>query len=207
MSEPKADRTEMWKAVKWTMILLVSLIAAVGVYKAWSVATTPARVVGDAAGSVKSGTSAVLNRLDVQITNQKRFDKSAEAAFSTLSSMAEKPADGVKARGFRMTNLRGAQDKICEISYDFGAGAVPVFIAADNTAHEAAKAVASDADRLIRIVVVSPEATLGLKAEFDETSRNWGLAWRKRSINKQHSDAWAEPPMTEILRLVPKSCR
>ena len=207
MAEPKPDRTEMWKAVKWTMILLIALLAAIGLFKAWQIATAPARVVGDAAGSMKSGANAVLNRLEVPITKQRRFDKVSEKAFSVLNNLDETPADGVKTRGFRLANFRGAQDRVCELSYDFGAGDVPVFVAADNAAHEAAKAVASDADRLIRIVVVSPEETLGLNAEFEETSGSWSLGWRTSSINKPHSDEWAEGPMTDILAQVPKTCR
>ena len=188
------------------MILLVALLIAIGVFKAWQIATAPARVVSDATGSMKSGANAVLNRLDVPITKQRRFDKVSAAAFAVLNNLDEAPPEGVKSRGFRMANFRGAQDCICELSYDFGAGAVPVFVAADNAAHEAAKAVASDADRLIRIVVVSPEETLGLNAEFDEKSEVWELSWRPSSINKQHSDDWAETPMTEILARVPKAC-
>jgi len=207
MADPKPDRTEMWKAVKWTMILLVALLGAVGAYKAWTVATAPARVVTDTAGSVKSGANAVLNRLDVPVSNQGRYNKLAAAAFSVLNDLDKTEPSDVKDRGFRMTNFRGAQNKICEMSYDFGAGDVPVFVAADNAAHAAAKSVASDADRLIRIVVVSPEETLGLKVIFDETSGNWGLSWRRRSLSKRHSDEWAEGPMTDILARVPKACR
>lgn len=207
MSEPKPDRSEMWKAVKWTMILLVALLVAIGVFKAWQIATAPARAVTDAADSVKSSAGAVMNRLDVSITKQRRFNTASSKAFSVLNEMVEAPAEGVKARGFRLANFRGAQDRVCELTHDFGAGPVPVFVAADNAAHEAAKTVASNADRLIRIVVVSPEETLGLNAEFIEDSGNWGLAWRTSSINKPYPDSWAEGPMTEILARVPKSCR
>lgn len=206
MADTKPDRTEMWKALKWTLILLVALLIAVGVFKAYQIATAPARVVSDATKSVKSGASAVLNRLDVPISKQRRFDKAANAAFTVLNEMDEMPADGVKARGFRMANFRGAQDRICELSYDFGSGDVPVFIAADNSAHEAAKAVGSNADRLIRIVVVSPEETLGLNAEYDEETTEWGLGWRPSSINKPYPDEWAEGPMTEILASASKTC-
>lgn len=207
MAEPKPDRTEMWKAVRWTMILLVALIVAVGVFKAWQIATAPARAVTEATESVKSGASSVLNRLDVPIAKQRRFNKAANDAFSTLNALEEKSAEGVKARGFRMANFRGAQDRVCELAYDFGAGDVPVFIAADNSAHVAAKAVASQADRLIRIVIVSPEETLGLNAEFEEEARDWNLGWRPSSINKPYPDSWAEGPMTDILGKVPKACR
>jgi hypothetical protein len=207
MAEPKPDRTEMWKAVKWTMILLVALIVAVGVFKAWQVATAPARAVTEAKESVKSGASSVLNRLNVPIAKQRRFNKVANDAFSTLNTLDENPPEGVKSRGFRMANFRGAQDRVCELAYDFGAGDVPVFIAADNSAHEAAKAVASQADRLIRIVIVSPEETLGLNTEFDEKTGHWSLGWRPSSINKPHPDSWAEGPITDILGRVLKTCR
>ena len=196
----------MWKAIKWTLILLVCLVVSIGVFKAWQVATTPARAVGDAAGSLKSSANAVMNRLEVSIPKQRRFDKAATQAFAVLNNMEENPPEGVKARGFRIANLRGAQDRICETSYDFGSGAVPVFIAADNSAHEAAKAIASDADRLIRIVIVSPEETLGLNAEYDEAAAEWGLEWRPSSINKPYPDSWAAEPMLNILSRVPTAC-
>lgn len=196
----------MWKAVKWTMILLVALIAAVGVYKAYKIATAPARVVSGAAGSIKSGASAVLNRLQIPIKKQRRFDTAANRAFTHLNLMEPVLAEGVKTRGFRLANFRGSQDRVCELSYDFGAGEVPVFIAADNAAHEAAKAVGSDTDRLIRVVVVSPEETLGLNAEFDPVAKHWNLGWRPSSINKPYEDDWAEGPMTTILTRASKNC-
>lgn len=206
MSEPKTDRTEMWKALKWVAILIVTLLVAAGAYKAWSVVTAPARVVSGAADSVKSGAGAVLNRLEVPIKKQRAFNRVASNAFSHLNELAETTPANVKARGFRLTNLRGSQNKVCEMSYDFGAGEVPVYLAADNAAHESAKAVASTADRLIRIVVVSPEETLGLNAEFDEAAGHWTLAWRTSSINKPHPDDWAERPVTSILRRALKAC-
>lgn len=207
MSEPKTDKTEMWKALKWTLILLVALLVAVGAFKTWQVVTAPARVVSDAADTMKSGANAVLSRLEVPISKQRRFNKISSDAFTTLNEMGEVPYEGVKERGFRMTNFRGAQDRICELTYDFGAGAVPVFIAADNAAHEAAKTVGSAADRLIRIVVVSPEETLGLNAEYDDGTSNWNLSWRPSSINKPYPDAWAERPVMDILARVPKACK
>ena len=207
MSKPKPDRTEMWKALKWTLILLVCLVVSIGAFKAWQVATAPARVVGDAAGSLKSSASAVMNRLEVAIPKQRRFDKAATKAFTVLNALEETPPVSVKDRGFRLANFRGAQDRVCERSYDFGSGAIPVFIAADNSAHEAAKAIASNADRLIRIVIVSPEETLGLNAEYDEAAETWTLEWRPSSLNKPYPDSWAAEPTLNILSRVPKACK
>lgn len=206
VTQPKTDRTEMWKALKWVMILLVSLVITFGVYKAWQLATAPARVVGNAAGSVKSGASAVLNRLDVPIIKQRNYDKYADAAFAHLNALPEAKAFKMKDRGFRVKNLRGAEGRVCEMTYDFGAGAVPVFLAADNKAHEAAKTVGSKADRLIRIVIVSPKETLGLNAVYDEAANHWGLSWRPSSINKPYPDDWAQTPISSILKRVPKAC-
>lgn len=204
--KPKPDRTEMWKAIKWTMILLVCLVLAIGLYKAWQIATAPARVVGNAAGGVKSSAIAVMNRLDVPISKQRNYDKYAAAAFEHLNKLPQTQADNLKTRGFRMTNLRGAQGRVCEMTYDFGVGGVPVFLAADNKAHEAAKTIGSDADRLIRIIIVSPEETLGLNAEYDEAAGYWTLGWRSSSINKPYPDEWAEKPISNILKHVPKAC-
>ncbi len=203
---PKTDRTEMWKALKWTMILLVCLVVLIGIYKAWQVATAPARVVENAAGSVKSSANAVLNRLDVPINKSRNFDKYSDAAFSHLNGLPETEPDSVKSRGFRMTNLRGADGRVCKMSYDFGQGDVPIFLAADNKAHEAAKTLGSDADRLIRIVIVSPEETLGLNAEYNEKTEHWSLAWRPSSINKPYPDEWAEKPISSVLKRVPTAC-
>lgn len=206
MSEPKRDRTEMWRALKWTLILCVALVAAVSLFKVWHIATAPARAVGTATETFKSGASAVFNRLDIPVKKSRNFDRAANAAFSHLNELPQTEPDTVKTRGFRMANLRGAQNRVCEMGYDFGAGDVPIFIAADNAAHEAAKAVGSQADRLIRIVVVSPEETLGLNVKYDEAAVHWTLQWRPSSINKTHPDSWAEAPMTEILRRVPQNC-
>jgi len=171
---PKTDRTEMWKALKWTMILLVCLVIAIGLYKAWQIATAPARVV--------------------------------ENAFAHLNELPKTEADNVKARGFRMTNLRGAESRVCEMTYNFGSGSVPIFLAADNKAHAAAKKIGSNADRLIRIVIVSPEETLGLNAIYEEDNKHWSLGWRPSSINKPYPDEWAETPISNILKRVPKAC-
>lgn len=206
MSEPKRDRTEMWRALKWTLILCVALVAAVSLFKVWHIATAPARAVGTATETFKSGASAVFNRLDIPVKKSRNFDRAANAAFSHLNELPQTEPDTVKTRGFRMANLRGAQNRVCEMGYDFGAGDAPIFIAADNAAHEAAKAVGSQADRLIRIVVVSPEETLGLNVKYDEAAAHWTLQWRPSSINKTHPDSWAEAPMTEILRRVPQNC-
>jgi len=203
---PKPDRTEMWKALKWVVILLVTLVVAFGVFKAWQTVTAPARVVGDAAGSVKSNAAAVFNRLDVPIRKQRQFDTYADRAFTHLNDMPQTEPESVKTGAFRMANLGGAENRVCEMSYDFGVGGVPVFLAADNKAHEAAKTIGSKADRLMRIVIVSPEETLGLKLEYDEGLDDWTLGWRKRSINKPYPDDWAEKPVTDILKRVPKAC-
>ncbi len=208
MTEPvsKVDRSEMWKALKWIVILIVLLIVAFCGYKIWNVVTAPARVVGTATESMKSSASAVFNRLDIPIESQRRFDKSANAAFEHLNELPETDPDGVKDRGFRMANLRGAQSRVCELSYDFGNGPVPVFLAADNSAYEGAKAVGSKADRLIRLVIVSPEQTLGLNVEYSEGDKNWTLGWRPSSVKKAYPDTWAEKPTTDILRRTPKAC-
>jgi len=206
MAEGKTDRTEIWKAVKWTMILLVMLIVAFGAYKAYKIATAPARVVESASESMKSSADSVLNRLDIPLKNQRRFQRTAEAAFAALHALPETAPDGVKDRGFRMANLRGSEDRICATEYDFGNGPVPAFLAADNKTYNAAKAVGASSDRLIRIVITSPEETLGLNAEYDAETERWSLTWRTSTVSIPYGPDWAEEPMTEILRQVPRGC-
>lgn len=206
MADPQANHTEMWRALKWTAILLITLVIAFGAFKIWQTVTAPARAVNDAAEAIKSNAGAVMNRLDIPIDDERRFNSAADAAFDHLNRIPERAPAGVKARGFRMANLRGAKNRVCEMSHDFGNGLVPVFLAADNAGHEAAKAVGSDADRLIRIVVVSPEQTLGLNAEYDVIARAWTLGWRPSSVKKPYPDVWAETPITKVLNLTPKAC-
>jgi hypothetical protein len=206
MEEHKPDRTEMWKALKWTAILLVALLVAIGIFKAWQVVTSPARAIETATENVKSGASGVLNRLDVPIKKHRSFDRLADAAFAHLNEMSPSEPKTVKDRGFRMANFRGAENRVCETVHDFGVGEVPVFVAGDNSAHEAAKTVGSNANRLIRIVIASPEETLGLNAEYDESNGNWSLSWRTSSINKPYPDEWAEKPISAVLKSVPKAC-
>jgi len=207
MAEPKPDRTEMWKAIKWLVIAFIACLITFGVWKAWSIATAPARVVGDAAGSVKASVSDVMNRLDVPIKNKRRFNTTAEKAFVALNTMEISDPDGLKARTFRLTHLKGAEDKVCRVTYDFGAGAVPVYVAADNKGHKAAKTVGAKADRLIRIVIVTPEETLGLNTEYDVETKNWDLAWRPSSMKKPYEDSWAQEPVMHILRDVSRKCK
>jgi len=207
MAEPKTDRTEMWKAIKWLVIAFIACLITFGVWKAWSIATAPARVVGDAAGSVKESVSGVVNRLDVPVKNTRRFNSAAEKAFAVLNELELSEPDGIKARTFRLTHMKGAQDKVCELSYDFGEGPIPVFVAADNKAHQGAKAVGAKADRLIRMVIVTPEQTLGLNTDYDVETKNWTLAWRPSTLKKPYEDSWAQAPILKILQSVSKSCK
>ena len=206
MSEAKPDRSEMWKAIKWVAIAFVGCLIAFGVWKAWSIVTAPARVVEDAAGSVKSSVGNVVNRLDVKLESQKTFNRAAERSFKHLNDLSSTEPDSLKDRAFRLANLKGSENQVCKLSYDFGEGAVPVYLAADNKAHQAAKAVGAKTDRLIRIVIVSPEQTLGLNTEYKPDDKKWGLSWRTSSINKPYEDSWAEKPILEILKRSAKSC-
>lgn len=207
MSEAKPDRSEMWKAIKWVCIAFVACLIAFGLWKAWSIATAPARIAENAAGSVKSSVGNVVNRLDVKLDHQKSFNRAAEKSFKTLDDLSPTEPENLKDRTFRLTNLKGLENRVCKLSYDFGKGAVPVYIAADNKAHQAAKAVGAKTDRLIRIVIVSPEQTLGLNSEYQPDDKKWGLSWRTTSINKPYEDSWAENPVVEILKRSAKSCK
>lgn len=207
MAEPKTDRTEMWKAIKWLVIAFIACLITFGVWKIWSVATAPARVVGDAAGSVKESVSDVVNRLDVPVKNSRRFNAAADKAFTVLNGMETSEPDGLKTRTFRLTHLKGAQDKVCQVTYDFGEGPIPVYVAADNKGHEAAKTVGAKTDRLIRMVIVTPEKTLGLNTEYNVETKNWDLAWRPSTMRKPYEDSWAQGPTLKILQSVSKRCK
>ena len=126
MSEAKPDRSEMWKAIKWVAIAFVACLIAFGVWKAWSIVTAPARVVEDAAGSVKSSVGNVVNRLDVKLESQKSFNRAAEKSFKHLNDLSPTEPDSLKDRTFRLANLKGSENQVCKLTYDFGEGAVPV---------------------------------------------------------------------------------
>jgi len=159
-------------AIKWVAIAVVTLTLAGGVFGAYKVVSTPAKAVGNAAGAVtdtvktgadkiKDSGSEVLNRLEISATNQRGLNTAAEAAFKALTNMAVTEPDGMKDRIYRRTNFGGHKNRICKLSINTGNVTIPVALAADNEAYATAKALGSNENRLIRMILTAGARRMG----------------------------------------------
>lgn len=214
-----AERTsETINAIKWVAIAVVTLTFAGGAYGVYKVVSAPAKAVGNAAGvvteTVKTGTdkikqsgSEVMNRLDIPASNQNSLNRAAEAAFKSLSTMAETEPDSMKERLYRRTNFNGHENRICKIDIKTEAVSIPAILAADNEAHATSKALGAKDNRLIRIILTAGKDDIALRAEWDGASQDWTMRWRATTIKKEVSDQVIEKRMIEALKIAAKSCK
>ena len=205
-------------AVKWVAIAVVTLTFVGGAYGVYKVVSAPAKAVGNAAGavseSVKSGAGKikdsgtdVMNRLDIPTANAAALNQAADAAFKALSTMAETAPDGMKDRLYRRTNFGGHENRVCKLDVDFGAGAIPVTLAADNEAYATAKALGSKDGRLIRMILTAGDEDIPLRAEWDAETQGWAMRWKATTLKKEVSDSLAEQRVMDVLSAAAKGCK
>jgi len=186
-------------AIKWLAISAsLGFLCFIG-WSAYKVVTAPAKAVGNAAESVSEATYAVINRLEVPALSAKTLNRHAEASFNILSSLTPKTPDGVNERAFWASNLKGHDNRVCQLSLDFGAGTVPVLIAANNKAYETEKTLGSKKDRIMRIIIRAPQKDIGLKVRWDSDQDIWRIFWRKRNFDKPLEDKIAAARVIDIL--------
>ena len=221
-----ADRTatvvesasNAFSAIKWVAIAVVTLTLAGGAYGAYKAVSAPAKAVGNAAGAVtgtvKSGAdklkesgSEVMNRLDIQATNQTALNRTAEAAFKALSTMTENEPDGMKDRIYRRTHFSGHEGRICKLDVTTGTVSIPVTLAADNKAYATSKALGSKDNRLIRIILTAGEDDVALRTEWDSEAQNWAMRWKATTLKKEVGDAVAEQRIMDVLGAAAKGCK
>jgi Sec-independent protein translocase protein TatA len=211
------NASNVMSTIKWVAIAIVALVVFGGGYGIYKMIAAPAKAVGNAAESVtdaakagtdkvKDVTSDVINRLVVPATNQQKLDVAAERAFATLADMEPTKPAGVKDRMFRASKLGGNDGKVCELSIDFGNGAIPVFTAADNEEYATAKSLGAKDDRLMRIVFRLEDEELNFNTAWDEEAENWVMRWKATMVKKAIGDPAAERRILDVLTAIPKKC-
>ena len=199
-----------FNAVKWVAIAVTMGFIFSFSWMAYKTVSAPVKAAANAtetvtdavkssAATVSENTSNVLNRLVIPSPNQKLTNKLSETAFANLSGMAETPPEGLKARTFWAANLKGHENRVCQLSIDFGGGIVPILLAADNKAYAGAKALGSKKDRLIRIIIRAPRDDIPLRVEWDDENQNWIMKWRASTVKKSLEDPVAAERIGDIL--------
>lgn len=218
MSEDtQGEKGSLLSTIKWVCIAIVVLTLAFMGYKAYRVVAAPVEAVGNAAesvtGAVKSGagavsdkTSDIYNRLDIAAPNQRRLNRAAEAAFASLTQLPETESEGVKVGVMRMRHLSGSNGQVCALNMDFGAGDIPVYVAADNDAYATSKELGSTDDRLIRMVILTDKDDVALNTGWNAAQKGWQMKWKATTVKKEMSDDVAAQRILDILKNVKSGC-
>ena len=205
-------------AIKWVAIAIVTLTFAGGAFVIYKAVSAPAKAIGNAAGtvteSVKTGAGKikdsgadVMNRLDIPTANQTSLNAASEAAFRALTTMAATDPDGMKDRLYRRTNFGGHDGRICKLNINTGTISIPVTLAADNESYATAKALGSNENRLIRMVLTAGDDNVALRVEWDEETRAWVMRWKATTMKKAVGDAVAEERVMDVLKAAAAKCR
>ena len=205
-------------AIKWVAIAVVTLTFAGGAYGVYKLVSAPAKAVSNAAGavtdSVKTGAgkikdsgAGVMNRLDIPSPNQSALNTAAEAAFKSLSNMAITEPNGMKDRLYRRTNFGGNEGRVCKLDINFGAGKLPVTLAADNEAYATSKALGSNDNRLIRMIVTAGEDDIDLRTEWNADTQGWVMRWKATTVKKPVEDEVAAERILDVLNAAAKTCK
>ena len=205
-----------FNAIKWVAIAVTfGFIFGFGLL-AYKMVSAPAKAAANAtesvteavkssASSVAEGTSNVLTRLHIPSPNQTQTNKHAELAFTRLNTMTPRAPETLRARTFWAANLKGHENRVCQLSMNFGAGDIPILIAADNKAHVGAKSLGSKNDRLIRLMIRAEGNDMPLRIEWNEETQNWIMKWRSNTVKKPLEDSIAAERIADILRST-KTC-
>ncbi len=214
-----AEKTSgLFSAVKWICIAIVTLALLFGGYTIYKVITVPAKAVGNAvegmSGAVKSGSekviensSEVLNRLLIPADNQARLNTLSEAAFESLTTMAQVPPEGMKERLYRASNFGGHEDRVCKLDIRVGESVLPAALAADNKSYATARALGSKNERLIRMVLTAGDDDVALQAEWNSEAQMWQMRWKSTTLRKPVEDSIAAQRVSDVLAQAAKSCR
>ncbi|MEP1229956.1 MAG: hypothetical protein ABJG88_04715 [Litorimonas sp.] len=205
-------------AIKWVSIALVTIIFAGGAYGVYKVVSAPVKAVGDAteavAEKVKSGaekikdsSAEVTGRLIIPSTQKKSLNQNAETAFTALSNMMSSNPEKVKDRLFRAKNFHGNDGRVCTFNLNFGNGELGVTIAADNEAYASSKALGSNNNRMMRMIIEAGKDDLALSVIWDAQSQNWLLKWKATTLKKTVDDNVAENRALDVLKEASKTCK
>ncbi len=200
--EVHTARAEKYKLIRW-VVGSVTLLIIIGVIY-WFV-TAPARMAGNITDQVKDAAGS-MDTIRPVPAPKRTLGRASEAAYAMLEIYPEQEAETMNERAFWLANFRGSENRICEFTIDFGAGNVPVFIAADVKAHATEKNLGSEAGRLMRMVIRTPDQDLPLRSYYDEDAGNWKLRWRRLMGKPPVSDKLAGERAIDVLEAAAEKC-
>lgn len=209
----KQARIERHKTIRMGLILVALLIVATILFGIYRVVTAPVRVAQNTTESitrtVEETATAVLTQRHIKVREGRRIGRLADRAHAVLVALPQTKPATLRDRTFRLAHLRGSDSKVCRFDMDFGAGPVPVWVAADNRDYETNRELGGNGERQIRIVFQATENILGLSAQYtaSETAPGWALLWRRRdSLTKPVGDSVMSERAMNALTRVPDDC-
>ncbi|MEP3891492.1 MAG: hypothetical protein ABJN69_13615 [Hellea sp.] len=205
-------------AIKWVAIAVVTLTFAGGGFAIYKAVSAPAKAIGNAAGtvteSVKTGAGKikdsgadVINRLEIPTSDQAALNSLSEAAFKALTTMAATDPEGMKDRLYRRTHFGGHDGRICKLNITTQTLSIPVTLAADNESYATAKALGSNDNRLIRMVLTAGDDDVALRSEWDEEAKAWVMRWKATTMKKAVGDAVAQERLMDVLKAAAAGCK
>lgn len=209
----KQARIERHKTIRMGLMLVALLVVLAFFFGLYRFITAPVRVAQNTTESitrtVEETATAVLTRRHIQVREGRRFGRLADQAHAILVELPQTKPATLGDRTFRLAHLRGSDSKVCRFIMDFGAGPVPVWVAADNRDFETNRELGGDGERQIRIVFQATENILGLSAQYEANADipGWALLWRRRdSVTKPMSDAVMSERGMNALSRIPEDC-
>lgn len=192
----KQARIERHKTIRMGLMFAALLVVAALLFGVYRFVTAPVRVAQDTTQNitrtVEETATAVLTHRHIKVRTGRRFGQLADATHAALIALPQTKPATLKERSFRLAHLRGSDSKVCRFTMDFGAGEIPVWLAADNHDFETNREMGGEAERQIRIVFQTRDNILGVSAQYDARgdAPGWALLWRRRdSLTKPIDDA------------------
>lgn len=209
----KRHSIERQKTIRMALWVVLALIAAAVLFGVYRFVTAPVRAVENTTQTisrqVEETATAVLTRRHVRVAKGREFSTLADQAHRILVNLPETRPQTLEERVFRAAHLRGSQNKLCRFDMDFGAGAIPVWAAADNADFTANRDLGGEAERQIRIVFDTNDITVGVSVQYEAQAETplWQLLWRRRdSLNKPLTDATISARTLSALAAVADHC-
>lgn len=209
----KQARIERHKTIRMGLMFAALLIVTAILFGVYRFVTTPVRVAQNTTQTitrtVEETATAVLTRRHIEVREGRRFGRLADRAHATLVALPQTKPPTIRERSFRLAHLRGSDSKVCQFTMDFGAGPIPVWVAADNRDYETNRELGGEGERQIRIVFQTRDNILGLSAQYagDGDAPGWALLWRRRdSLTKPVSDIVMSERAMNALTRIPEDC-
>jgi hypothetical protein len=209
----KQARIERHKTIRMGLMFAALLIVVAVLFGVYRFVTAPVRVAQNTTQTitrtVEETATAVLTRRHIEVREGRRFGQLADRAHAILVALPQTQPATLRERSFRLAHLRGSDSKVCQFEMNFGAGPVPVWVAADNRDYEKNRELGGEGERQIRIVFQTTDNSLGLSAQYarDGDAPGWALLWRRRdSLTKPISDSVMSERAMNALSRIPQDC-